>query len=277
METDVRLLQISDPHLFADPHGMLRGVQTLGCLQRVLAHAMAHRRGAEALLCTGDIVNDEPAGYAHFSRLLGGLGLPVYCLPGNHDDPGLLHAALADAPFQVGGQVDLGCWRLILLDSCVPGSSGGRISAAELQRLRSALEDTSRHVMVCVHHHPVPMASRWLDALGIENGAQLLDVLDEYPQVRVLSWGHVHQSFDSRRRGIRLLATPSTCVQFLPLSNQFALDDRPPAYRRLTLHPDGTLDTEIVWVEQPAALARAESSVNASCAAVDHRGQQPQP
>jgi Icc protein len=47
-----------------------------------------------------------------------------------------------------------------------------------------------------------------------------------------------------------LLATPSTCAQFLPLAADFSVDSRPPAYRRMTLHPDGTLDTEVVWVEQ---------------------------
>jgi Icc protein len=60
----------------------------------------------------------------------------------------------------------------------------------------------------------------------------------------------VHQSFDSRRHGVRLLATPSACLQFVPQSNEFCVDTRPPAYRRLTLHADGTLDTEVVWVDQ---------------------------
>jgi len=267
MNSDVRLLQISDPHLFADPHGRLRGVPTLECLQRVLGHALARRRGTDAVLCTGDIVNDEPEGYAHFARLLGELGKPVYCIPGNHDDPARLRAALARPPFQVGGHVDLGSWRLVLLDSCVPGRTSGRLADAELLRLRQALEDSERYVMVCVHHQPVGMASRWIDALGIENGAQLLEVLDTYGhgRVRVLSWGHVHQCFDERRRGVRLLGTPSTCVQFLPLSNEFALDSRPPAYRQLTLHADGTLDTEVVWVEQVSAVSRT-AVIGSACA-----------
>jgi Icc protein len=68
----------------------------------------------------------------------------------------------------------------------------------------------------------------------------------------VVNWGHVHQSFDRRRHGVRLLGTPSTCAQFLPLSNEFAVDARPPAYRRLILRCDGTIETEVVWVEEAA-------------------------
>jgi 3',5'-cyclic-AMP phosphodiesterase len=250
MNDDVRLLQLTDTHLFASPHGRLRGVETLFSLQRVLSHASARKLNVDAVVCTGDIVNDEPEGYAHFARVLSAFGKPVYCIPGNHDDPARLRSALAARPFQVGGHVDLGAWRIILVDSCVPGQAGGRISKPELQALNAALTDSKRYAMVCVHHHPVAMASRWLDAVGIENADEFFAVLDAHPQVRAISWGHVHQSFDARRHGVRLLATPSTCAQFLPLSDAFAVDARPPGYRRLTLHPDGTLETEVVWVER---------------------------
>jgi len=267
MNADVRLLLISDSHLFSSPEGTLRGVQTLASLQRVLAHAAADLREADAVLCNGDIVNDEPGGYAHFARLLGSVGRPVYCVPGNHDDPVRLRAALARAPFQVGGHVDLGPWRIVLVDSCVPGRAGGRISTAQLEALQRSLEGCERHVMVCLHHQPVGMASRWLDAVGVENSAEFLGLLDAHRQVRVICWGHVHQCLDTRRRDVRLLATPSTCVQFLPLSGEFALDQRPPAYRRLTLHADGSLDTQVVWLERHGRQARAQDS-SVPCASI---------
>jgi len=34
-------------------------------------------------------------------------------------------------------------------------------------------------------------------------------------------------------------------VQFLPGSEKFSLDTRTPGYRRLTLHPDGRIDTDV--------------------------------
>jgi Icc protein len=252
MTRDVRLLQLSDPHLFADPDGELRGVNTLASLRRVLAAAKARALAIDAIVCSGDIVNDEPAGYAHFARELGSFGKPVYCIPGNHDDAVELRRALAAPPFQVGGVADLGAWRLILLDSCVPGKAGGHMSETELQRLDAALGQSDRFAMISVHHQPVPMSSRWLDAVGIDNADALFEVLDAHAHVRLISWGHVHQCFDDRRRGVRLLATPSTGAQFLPLSANFAVDARPPAFRRLTLRADGTVDTEVLWVQGEA-------------------------
>jgi Icc protein len=253
MMPDVRLVQISDPHLFGNPNGMLRGMETLASMQRVLSHATGRRQNFDAVLCTGDIVNDDAGGYAHFVRELTPLGKPVYCVPGNHDVAGSMRRALSASPFQVGGYVDLGsAWRVVLVDSCIPGKAGGRISRYELRALQAALVSSDRYAMVCMHHHPVNMSSSWLDAVGIENADEFFRIVDAHSRVRLVSWGHVHQSFDGRRHGVRLLGTPSTCAQFLPLSDHFAVDARPPAYRHLLLRPDGTVETEVVWVEQAA-------------------------
>jgi Icc protein len=254
MNPDVRILQISDPHLFANSEGRLRGVETLASMRRVLGHAMIRRSSIDAILCSGDLVNDDSGGYAHFERELSALGKPVYCVPGNHDDPVRMRRALSKPPFQVGGYVDLGAWRIVLVDTCLPGQARGRISSTGLRALESALASTDRYAMICMHHHPVEMSSHWLDAVSVENSAEFLAVVDAQPRVRLISWGHVHQFFDGRRQGVRLLATPSTCGQFLPLSDEFAVDSRPPAYRRLTLQADGSVETEVVWVEYAAGV-----------------------
>ena len=61
-------------------------------------------------------------------------------------------------------------------------------------------------------------------------------------------FGHVHQALDEMRDGLRVIATPSTCSQFKPLSDDFAVDDAPPAWRTLQLHADGSLTTALRWV-----------------------------
>src|SRR5215469_14560420 len=91
----VRLTHLTDPHLYGSEAERLRGVATLPALTAALARAQAHDWPPDALLVTGDIVQDDPAGYPHFRRLFGGLGLPVLCIPGNHDEP---QAKLPRAP-----------------------------------------------------------------------------------------------------------------------------------------------------------------------------------
>jgi len=252
----IRIVQFTDLHLYGAADGRLRGIATLPALEAALATARAHEAPWEALLITGDLVQDDSAGYEHVRRLFGDSPVPVYCIPGNHDEPGPMRAALAAAPFQVCGTAQHGEWLLVMLDSYRHGMAAGRLSAAELARLDAALAlHPDRHVLVCLHHHPVAAGSRWLDTVGLENGDALFEVLDRHANVRVLLWGHVHQAFDGERRGVRLLGTPSTCAQFKPGSDHFAIDQRPPAYRWLELHDDGRVESAIVWVEPKATAA----------------------
>lgn len=260
----VRLTHLTDPHLYGGERELLRGIATLPSLEAALANARQRDWPPDAVLVTGDLVQDDPAGYVHFKRLLGELRVPVLCLPGNHDEPEAMRRELDGAPFVIGGAVDLGLWRIVLLDSTISGSAAGRVSAGGLAALESALAAApQRHALVCLHHHPVPMDSRWLDRVGLQNGAEFFDVIDRHPNVRGIVWGHVHQSYDAVRKGVRLLATPSTCAQFLPHSNEFAVNGRPPAYRWLALQPDGTLETEVVWVDEAAGELDSASGASA--------------
>ncbi len=250
----LRLTHFTDPHLYGSETESLRGIATLPALKATLAHAQEREWPPDAVLVTGDIVQDDPAGYPHFRRVFGSLGVPVLCLPGNHDEPATMRRALQGEPFVVGGFVDLGFWRIILLDSTLAGSASGRLSPQALEELEAALAGArGRHCLVCLHHHPVSMSSRWLDEVALENSAEFLQAIDRHSNVRAILWGHVHQSFDGLRKGVRLLATPATCAQFLPHADEFAVDRRPPGYRTLELRPDGTLLTEVVWVEKFAA------------------------
>src|SRR5215472_2247501 len=259
----VRLTHFTDPHLYGGETETLRGVATLPALAAALARAQTHDWPPDALLVTGDIVQDDPAGYPHFRRLFGALGPPVLCIPGNHDEPQAMRRELGESPFVVGGHVDLGRWRIVLLDSCLPGSASGRLSREALSALEASLGSAGkRHCMVCLHHHPVPMASRWLDRVGLENAPEFLAAIDRFTNVRAVVWGHVHQTYDALRKGVRLLATPSTCAQFLPNSDDFALDPRPPAYRTLELRADGSLLTEVVWLDQTVG-----GSLRSACSA----------
>jgi Icc protein len=249
----IRLVQLTDFHLFEDPAGQLRKRASLPSLEATLAAAAPDIAAAEAVLATGDLVQDEPPAYAHVRRLLGALGKPVRAIPGNHDDAQALARALDAPPFTVGGHLDLGNWRIVLLDSSQPGRAAGHLSEGELQRLEEALSGApERHALVVLHHQPLGMDSDWLDGIGLGNAAELLAIIERHPGVRGILFGHVHQAFDGERQGLRLMGTPSTCAQFRPRVPRFEVDSLPPAWRRLALHADGSIDTSLGWVSGAA-------------------------
>lgn len=246
--SSIRLLQFTDPHLYADRKGRLRGVETYSALKQVIEHARANHWPCDGILATGDLVQDDAGGYETFREVFGALGVPVYCIPGNHDDLPAMRKALRDAPYQLGGTLRSGNWQVILLDSCIDGGAAGHLSAASLTVLDRSLADGAQlHSLVCLHHHPIPMASRWLDEVALKNPDDFHQVLDRHRNVRGVLWGHVHQAYDGERGGVRYMSTPSTCAQFLPGSDHFELDRRPPGYRWLELAADGTIGTRVVW------------------------------
>jgi Icc protein len=249
----MEILQITDPHLYGNAGGSLRGVETDSSLRDVLDAACASESDYSAVLVTGDLVQDDPSGYLRFESLFGALRMPVLCIPGNHDEIDAMRQSLAQPPFQYCGTHTIGAWQFVMLDSCDPGHVGGRLSALELTRLDAALAGSSAHSLVCLHHHPVAMGSRWLDAIGLANAADFWRVVDAHTNVRGVAWGHVHQAYEGERNGVRLFATPSTCAQFQPHSERYAIDASPPAYRRLELRDDGGIVSEVRWVQTARA------------------------
>jgi Icc protein len=244
-------LHVTDPHLFADAEGSLRGTVTRKSLIAVLDDI--DRRGwpADLIAMTGDLIQDDSAeAYDRFVEIMSPLGLPILCIPGNHDVRLLMQAKLADKPFSYCGSLQIGDWLVTGIDSCLDGGAGGQVSADELERLDNQLRSTSAaHVAVLLHHPPLPMRSKWLDTVGLHNGVEFLDTIAAAGNVRTAIFGHVHQQFDEMHGPIRIIGTPSTCAQFKPGSDDFELDDKPPAYRRIKLRVDGTVDSELMWLE----------------------------
>lgn len=245
----MQILHITDPHLYGSAAGRLRGVETDSSLHAVLDDAFARIPDYAALLVTGDLVQDDNSGYLRFRSILGNLTKPVLCIPGNHDEPAAMRAELDCAPFEICGSHEIGDWQFVMLDSYDPGHVGGRLTSSELNRLDSALGNSTKHSMVCLHHHPIAMGSRWLDGVGLAESADFWRVIDAHANVRAVAWGHVHQLYDGQRGDVRLFATPSTGAQFLPDSDRYALDSRPPAYRSFALHADGRIESQVHWVE----------------------------
>jgi Icc protein len=246
----LRVLQISDSHLHAAADARMRGVTTYATFLRVLEHVQRDRRWPpDLVMATGDIVQDESrAGYERFRMSLEPFGIPVASIPGNHDDPNLMAEILSGGSFQFCGEQRYGPWSLIFLSTFLSGEDAGGLGTARLNGLRKALAvHVGQHVLVAMHHHPLPMGSTWLDGVALRDAAAFWEIIDANKHVRAVVCGHVHQAAERRHNEMLFLSTPSTCAQFLPGSEFFALDERPPGARWLELHADGRIDTEVAW------------------------------
>jgi 3',5'-cyclic-AMP phosphodiesterase len=243
----VRLIQITDCHLGPQQSESLLGLNTDQSLEDVLQLIQRKEPQFDTLICTGDIAS---AGHiACYERFVQSLrryfSQPLGWLPGNHDS--------AEIMLSVHGRLDveqrlltMGNWLIVLLDSSVPGQVYGQLAASELDYLEHLLRThPDQHFMVCLHHQPILVGSVWIDQYIVRNADALFQITDAYAQVKLISWGHVHQTFDGERKGVAMLATPSTCVQFKPLCDDFTVDTLMPGYRWYELNDDGSFNTGV--------------------------------
>lgn len=240
--------QISDLHLFADERQDLLGWNTWASWEAILEHLEMAQALPDLILLTGDLSQDETEGaYRRLAHRLTPLGIPTYWLPGNHDHVPTMQRTLNTPPIYADKVIERGGWKFLLLSTNVPGQVYGALSGDSLKWLDSSLTQTPVHqpVVIALHHPPFLVGSPWLDKSGLQNTSALLDILDRHPQVRLVLFGHIHQEFEHQRRGVSYLSTPSTCIQFMPQSTNFALDDARPGFRMIQLYPDGRFETLI--------------------------------
>lgn len=244
----LRLLQFTDLHLRDDTAASVRSVVTQDSFDKAIYHARRYHWPADGILLTGDLAHDEFGNsYARLAGQAASWDTPVAAVPGNHDDRTALTQAFASVP-KATRVLDFDRWRIVALDSQVPGAVFGRIDESERKLLHDAAANRAdKHLLVALHHPPLAVGSAWLDPLCLVDGEAFRDELREL-DVRVCVFGHAHQLWDSVDNGVRYLGTPSTGRQMKPRSVEFAETEEPPAYRWLRLHDNGNIDTGVVWV-----------------------------
>ena len=239
----VRVVQVTDPHLYRDTDGVLAGISTWQTFRAVLAQIERQHGDFDFLVLTGDLAQDEEFDtYLMLREALGDWLERCRIIPGNHDDPANLRKAFPDLFSQDRGpltfELSIGDWKIIGLDSHLPGETKGRVGANQLQWLRDELRmDSSTRTLLFVHHPPVAINVDWLDEIGLDGAADLVDVIEASPQIKVICAGHVHQEFAGRIGAVAMYTTPSTCVQF-GVRAEKSFDTRAAGYRTFRLDDD---------------------------------------
>jgi Icc protein len=260
--TTKRIIQISDCHLGPLTSEALLGLNTDESLHDVLALIAEKETDFDYLVCTGDIASaGHETCYRRFINIVRQyFSHPLAWLPGNHDSSAIM--AKVSLPYVPEARaVEQGNWLILLLDSVVPFKVHGNFEQAELDYLEQMLStNPDKYVMVMLHHQPVLVGSAWIDQYILRNADAFFAIIDRFPNVKAVVWGHVHQDFSAQRNGVELIATPSTCVQFKPKCDDFAVDTQMPGYRWFDLNDDGSLTTGVERVTGKAYVIDYKSA-----------------
>jgi 3',5'-cyclic-AMP phosphodiesterase len=231
------IAQLTDPHVTVE--GVLSNgfVDTAGALRRAVAQLCALQPAPQAVLLTGDLVDSvEPAGYARLRALLAPLPMPVYAIPGNHDDRALLREAFAaEGYLPASGEflhytVEGFPLRLVGLDTLQPGQAGGVLCEQRLAWLAARLEEAPQRPTLLFMHHPPCATGLPLDHYGFPGAEALGALLERQRQVLRIVSGHFHRAVNALWHGVPVSTCPAT-------AHQVALDLSGEPRSRIALEP----------------------------------------
>jgi 3',5'-cyclic-AMP phosphodiesterase len=247
--TPANVLQLTDLHLFADEHGTMNQVPTRNTFVEVLDACRATGLVFEQVVFTGDLAQDESLeAYRCIRDLVTEWVAPsrIQLIPGNHDSRRFIREAFPEST-PAGGEEDpitfsvaAGAWRLIGVDTLIPGESAGIVDEAQLDWLRRELAShEGAPTLVFMHHPPVPgLRGEWLERMGLRNQDAVLDILRAAPQVRAVSSGHLHHELCIHAGAFEVLVAPSTAYQYARRDGSVVLDPLPPGFRTFTLRDE---------------------------------------
>jgi Icc protein len=214
------LCQISDLHIKPERKLAYGVVDTATMLERCIAHIGRLPQRPDAVIATGDLVDGAtPAEYALLRELLSPLTMPLYLMPGNHDDRRNLREVFVDHHYLQSASefiqyvIDDFPLRVVVLDTVVPGSSGGTLCDERLTWLKQTLDGSNKPTVVALHHPPFVTGIGHMDRIGLDASDKLERVIAQHPQVERVIAGHLHRPITVRFGGTVASTCPSPAHQ----------------------------------------------------------------
>jgi 3',5'-cyclic AMP phosphodiesterase CpdA len=232
------IAQITDCHLKAGRRLAYRKVDTAAALEACVRHLLALPQRPDVVLVTGDLGDlGTAAEYELFREIVAPLPMPLYVIPGNHDNREAMRAAFAEHAYIrqddtfLHYAIDDWPVRLIGLDSTIPGAPGGDMCPRRLEWLSRALaQSSSKPTLLFIHHPPFLTGIGHMDRQNCANASAFGAVVEANRQVRMLLCGHVHRAIHVQWHGIEASICPGT-------SHAVALDLDPAGPSAFTLEP----------------------------------------
>jgi 3',5'-cyclic AMP phosphodiesterase CpdA len=243
--------QLSDSHITTPDSA------SAAALKRAVDYLLGLPAQPDVVLLTGDCTEHGTAEeYACVRELLRPLPMPVYVVPGNHDNrEQLLHAFGVQGSHQLPGfvqyAIEAGPLRLLALDTHIPDRNEGELCAERLAWLEARLSEApDRPTLLLMHHPPFRVGQSAFDSIGLQDAETFGALVARHPQIEAIVAGHVHATVLRRFYGTVAITAPATAHQLLP-------DLRETTRLRVVQEPPGCLLH--VWSADTGLLTRTST------------------
>lgn len=245
-----RILHVTDTHIRPET-SVIRSVDNMAALEEMIEwvgdSALFADGGEEKFLCdlavhTGDLITRPADSHAYgvYARIISQLKMPIFHIPGNHDDAQMMAHIVPGSAEEYPWVVNRPGIRLIGLDS-----SQGALDCRQIDRLSRILE-TDGNSILFIHHQVGSIGDSWLNDFQLENSDELEHVLSQARSgIAGIVHGHVHHHTEYRLSGVPVYSGMAMAAQFDPYGGFQSTTEEPPGCSILTVYSSGRIERTV--------------------------------
>ena len=215
----MRIIHMSDLHLTKGGYPIWE-TNTMDHFNKSM-EIIRRMKDIDAIIVTGDISNDGSEWtYRYADRMFSSLGIPTYCCPGNHDSIKMMLEEYKPSFYQV---LPPSCiikgWKLVMLNSVIPddedsnqNKARGFLSLESMDFIRNELVEGLPTIIA--FHHPSLEPGGWLNRKLLDNRDDFNELVSNYPNARLVLYGHIHYFTDKQQGHIRYSSSTSVGFAF---------------------------------------------------------------
>ena len=226
----IKIIQITDSHLFSSNDELMIGHKNNMNFYDVINKIKnIHLSDTDFIFFTGDLSQDQTSkSYEHITYALQSMNIPIYWIPGNHDDNNIMiDVFLNNDLFKNEKYIELKHWIFIFLNTQKIGSENGFLDRDEIFFIKNKLIKNiskNKKIALVMHHHPIPFNTPLIDSYTLENHDELWSTIKD-STVKMIMCGHVHGDYSFTENNIQIESAPATCFQFKKGASTLAIEN----------------------------------------------------
>jgi len=256
------VVQITDSHIMQrGGHWYTPATKTAERLIAVVAHINALKPRPDIVIHSGDIVgtDDIAEPYEYAKEILDKLKMPYYVTCGNHDQFDILkavfkeHLYLPDGLFAHYVLDDLPV-RIVVADTTVAHKHFGRLCDDRLKWLEQTLNESTKDVMLFMHHYPIDVQNPLMTLLKLKDSEALAGIISPLKHIKGIYCGHYHHHAAGMFANKLCWISPSTAPSHnIDGDNVLGLNLQPASYS-LHHYLDGVVCSNVIQVVDVVGL-----------------------
>lgn len=252
----MKIIHVTDIHMLANNESEIYGINPYSLLKSLIEN-IRMIKDIDCVIITGDIANrGEYGAYILVDKLFNGLNNPVYWLQGNHD--------LSEVMLQVANKVSIKAdksfiiknTKFILLQSVMrdegdlsSNKARGYLFDYEMSFIKRELEENNFQNCVVALHHPPILSNTWTDRRILDNRSEFINLLEQYPKVKLVLYGHQHIAQHRFINGINYVSSPPTSFHYDPNGEKFAILNNRQGFGIINIDDNGEIDLQNIFVD----------------------------